>query len=176
MDYPNSKKAKKFFLCLMMGGGTGLGAGKAERMEVPKGLTGEPEEDERDARVKFERSRAREGRGERGKKRRHPKESSKDWILRKKEVLTSPMRLASAPRHSFANSFLSRPALPSKRKRRRPSRLKIHRMETKICFLTKYNYVPEITTLKVYLYPCCTCDNVCVIGRPLDCRIVARLF
>lgn len=87
VDYPNSRKAKKYYLCLFTGGES------ARKVELPKGLTGEPidEEDEGVGRVKYEskRARAREGvndRGARGKKRRGVKESSKDWILRKKEV------------------------------------------------------------------------------------------
>ena len=95
VDYPNSKKAKKFFLCLMTGGSMGGGATAKERMEVPKGLTGEPEVDPEDARVKFEKARAREGRGERGKKRKHPKEAAKDWILRKKEVRSRALLIRS---------------------------------------------------------------------------------
>lgn len=63
----------------------------SRRIELPEALTGEPiDEDEGDGigRVKFEKHRAREVnvRGERGKKRRHPKEAAKDWILRKKVV------------------------------------------------------------------------------------------
>lgn len=86
VDYPNSKKAKKFFLCLFTGG-----ENTSRRIELPEALTGEPiDEDEGDGvgRVKFEKHRAREanGRGERGKKRKHPKEAAKDWILRKKVV------------------------------------------------------------------------------------------
>jgi len=85
VDYPNSRKAKKFFLCLFTGGG-----GTAKKVELPKALTGEPADDEGAdvGRAKFEKARAREGRGERGKKRKHPKEAAKDWILRKKEVIT----------------------------------------------------------------------------------------
>jgi len=83
VDYPNSRKAKKFFLCLFTGGG-----GTAKKIELPKALTGEPADGGGDGvgRAKFEKARAREGKGERGKKRKHPKEAAKDWILRKKEL------------------------------------------------------------------------------------------
>ena len=85
VDYPNSRKAKKFFLCLFTGGSSSTG--KAQRVEIPKGLTGEEGDDDDDVgRVQFEKHRTREGRGERGKKRRPPKEATRDWILRKKEV------------------------------------------------------------------------------------------
>ena len=56
VDYPNSKKARKVFLCLFVGGG-----GKAE---VPKGLDGEEVEEE-GKRVVFERRREKEKRKER---------------------------------------------------------------------------------------------------------------
>jgi 18S rRNA (guanine1575-N7)-methyltransferase len=84
VDYPNSRKAKKFFLCLSTGGESA-----AKKIELPKALTGEPMDDEGDdvGRAKFEKTRTREGRGERGRKRKHPKEAAKDWILRKKEVI-----------------------------------------------------------------------------------------
>lgn len=85
VDYPNSRKAKKYYLCLFTGGES------SRRVEMPKALTGEPvDEDGEDVgRVKFEKHRAKEGsndRGARGKKRKGVKETSKDWILRKKEV------------------------------------------------------------------------------------------
>lgn len=86
VDYPNSRKAKKFFLCLFTGGENI----SKQKVELPKALTGEPVDEDGDdvGRVKFEKQRARDGngRGEKGKKRRHPKEAAKDWILRKKEV------------------------------------------------------------------------------------------
>lgn len=87
VDYPNSRKAKKFYLCLFTGGESSRG-----KVELPKALTGEPVDDEDGedvGRVKFEKHRAKEGandRGARGKKRKGVKETSKDWILRKKEV------------------------------------------------------------------------------------------
>ncbi|KAF8317363.1 S-adenosyl-L-methionine-dependent methyltransferase [Clavulina sp. PMI_390] len=84
VDYPNSRKAKKFFLCLFTGG-----ENPNKRIELPQPLTGEPIEEDDDGigRAKFEKGRARDNeRGARGKKRKHPKESAKDWILRKKEL------------------------------------------------------------------------------------------
>lgn len=73
VDYPNSKKARKVFLCLFVGGG-----GDAQQM--PKGLEGE-EEDE--GRVQFEKRRERL-KSRSGGKRKSIKD--KDWILKKKEV------------------------------------------------------------------------------------------
>lgn len=73
VDYPNSKKARKVFLCLFVGGGGGA-------QQVPKGLEGE-EEDE--GRVQFEKRRERL-KSRSGGKRKSIKD--KDWILKKKEL------------------------------------------------------------------------------------------
>ncbi|KAF9052912.1 williams-Beuren syndrome critical region protein 22 [Panaeolus papilionaceus] len=74
VDYPNSKKAKKVFLCLFVGGG-GV-------QQVPQGLQGEGEEEE--ARAQFERRREREKSRSKSGKRKNLKD--KDWILKKKEL------------------------------------------------------------------------------------------
>ncbi|KAH8107061.1 williams-Beuren syndrome critical region protein 22 [Cristinia sonorae] len=73
IDYPNSKKARKVFLCLFVGSG---GA-----QQVPKGLEGEEEIES--GRAKFEARRERSGK-KRDKKRKSIKD--KDWILKKKEL------------------------------------------------------------------------------------------
>lgn len=78
VDYPNSKKAKKVFLCLFVGGGGG-------QHQVPKGLEGE-EEDEK---VQFEKRRERERGRDKTGKRKNVKD--KDWILKKKEVSRDSM-------------------------------------------------------------------------------------
>jgi 18S rRNA (guanine1575-N7)-methyltransferase len=75
VDYPNSKKAKKIFLCLMVGAGGGL-------QQMPKGLEGTEEENEEQ--VKFERRRSRERARLKNVKRKNVKD--KEWILKKKEV------------------------------------------------------------------------------------------
>ncbi|KAF8798168.1 S-adenosyl-L-methionine-dependent methyltransferase [Phlegmacium glaucopus] len=74
VDYPNSKKAKKVFLCLFVGGGGG-------QHQVPQGLQGEEEEDDR---VTFERRRDRERTRAKNGKRKNVKD--RDWILKKKEL------------------------------------------------------------------------------------------
>lgn len=74
VDYPNSKKARKVFLVLYVGGGGGA-------QQVPQGLEGEEQEDEK---VKFEKRREREGKKDKTGKRKSIKD--KDWILKKKEV------------------------------------------------------------------------------------------
>ncbi|KAK0450976.1 S-adenosyl-L-methionine-dependent methyltransferase [Armillaria borealis] len=73
VDYPNSKKAKKIFLCLFVGGG---GA-----QQVPQGLDGEVEED---GKARFERRRERERTRSKSGKRKPVK--GRDWILKKKEL------------------------------------------------------------------------------------------
>jgi 18S rRNA (guanine1575-N7)-methyltransferase len=73
VDYPNSKKARKVFLCLFVGSGS-------QNKEVPKGLEGEVDED---GEARFERRREREKSRSKGK-RKNVKD--KGWILKKKEV------------------------------------------------------------------------------------------
>jgi 18S rRNA (guanine1575-N7)-methyltransferase len=82
VDYPNSKKARKVFLCLFVGDG-----GSAQ---VPKGLEGDgaaatAEGEDTNVNAKFERRRQRESRRERNGKQKVIK-GGKDWILRKKDV------------------------------------------------------------------------------------------
>jgi 18S rRNA (guanine1575-N7)-methyltransferase len=83
VDYPNSKKAKKVFLCLLVGGG---GGGGGQQQQLPKGLETE------DERVPFERRREKEKKRDRSGKRKSVKD--RDWILKKKKV--SPSVLATA--------------------------------------------------------------------------------
>jgi 18S rRNA (guanine1575-N7)-methyltransferase len=87
VDYPNSKKARKVFLCLFVGDG-----GSAQ---VPKGLQGDDavaasasaaaEGEDAKVNAKFEGRRQRESRRERNGKQKATK-GGKDWILRKKDV------------------------------------------------------------------------------------------
>ena len=85
VDYPNSKKARKVFLCLLVGDGGGGGPAT----KVPEGLQGDADGDgaaeSEDAKAKFERRRQRESRRERNGKQKVV-QGGKDWILRKKEV------------------------------------------------------------------------------------------
>ncbi|TCD64540.1 hypothetical protein EIP91_003978 [Steccherinum ochraceum] len=73
VDYPNSKKARKVYLCLFVGSG---GA-----QQVPKGLDGEEEVGSEKA--KFEARRERSGK-KTNKKRKGIKD--RDWILKKKDL------------------------------------------------------------------------------------------
>lgn len=75
VDYPNSNKAKKVFLVLMVGSGG----------QVPQGLQGVAENVENEDQAKFERRR------ERAKARSNLKKKNikgRDWVLKKKEVRT----------------------------------------------------------------------------------------
>ena len=75
MDYPNSNKAKKVFLVLMVGSGG----------QVPQGLQGAVDTAENEGQAKFERRR------ERAKARSSLKKKNikdRDWVLKKKEVRT----------------------------------------------------------------------------------------
>lgn len=69
VDYPNSAKAKKYFLVLMTGG---------VAMELPQGLGAEGDEKNT---VAYARKRLEMARSARGK----PLKKSRDWILAKKE-------------------------------------------------------------------------------------------
>ena len=87
IDYPNSKKARKVFLCLFVGDG-----GSAQ---VPKGLEGDEaalaaaadtaKDEGTKVKAKFESRRQRESRRERNGKQKAMK-GGKDWILQKKDV------------------------------------------------------------------------------------------
>ncbi|KAI8923471.1 S-adenosyl-L-methionine-dependent methyltransferase [Entophlyctis helioformis] len=73
VDYPNSAKAKKYFLCLFAGS---TGEGKAQ--ELPRGLT-----DEEAGSIAYSSDRVREHRRS-GSKRKPVKD--KEWIKHKKEL------------------------------------------------------------------------------------------
>ncbi|EJU05289.1 S-adenosyl-L-methionine-dependent methyltransferase [Dacryopinax primogenitus] len=91
VDYPNSTKAKKYFLCLFAGSPVAA-EGKKAKVELPMGLQGEGEKA-----IAYERRRGLEKRGRRktDKKGVHDKE----WILRKKELYRQRGK-AEVPRDS----------------------------------------------------------------------------
>jgi len=119
VDYPNSKKAKKVFLCLFVGGGGG-------QQQVPQGLQGEEEED---SKARFERRREREKTRSRNGKRKNLKD--RDWILKKKDVRIDHLSMGdfpsvNVPEHSFIASggrkvFPMTPSTPVGRERLRSS-------------------------------------------------------
>lgn len=121
VDFPNSKKARKVFLCLYVGGGGG-------QQQVPKGLEGEEVDEEDDGRALFEKRRERLRSREKGGKRKGIKD--KDWILKKKEVrVARPWFAAPLLRGCRAT------ALPQTRKRGRTTRLTIYRAQAESCIL-----------------------------------------
>lgn len=77
VDYPNSKKAKKFYLCLMTGP-SASSSGK-QQMELPAAYGTE------EGTVQYEKGRKREERSH-SRKGKKKDASSKDWILRKKSL------------------------------------------------------------------------------------------
>ena len=98
VDYPNSKKARKVFLCLFVGDG---GASTAQQQQLPKGLEGENE----DSKATFEKRRQRETRREKSGKQKVAK-GGKDWILRKKEVRRSPLTVLFLSLSDFRHSYI----------------------------------------------------------------------
>ncbi|KAG9102819.1 hypothetical protein FRC06_001008 [Ceratobasidium sp. 370] len=82
IDYPNSRKAKKYFLCLFSGGSGEGGASKA-KVELPKGLDG-VDADEEYQKAQFEKR--REKFKSRQKRKSVKDKDSREWILRKKEL------------------------------------------------------------------------------------------
>lgn len=127
VDYPNSKKARKVFLCLFVGGGGG-----AQSRELPKGLDGEGIE-EGEAAARFEKRRERERKRDKSGKRKAVK-GGKDWILKKKEVCPTLV--------PFQLDIHSSSALQTEREGRCPARLKVYRSET----------AHHILTCTLYLY------------------------
>ncbi|KAJ2078003.1 18S rRNA (guanine1575-N7)-methyltransferase [Coemansia sp. RSA 988] len=75
VDYPNSKKARKFYLCLFAGQ-----AAAGERHELPKGL----ESEDSISGVAYTQTRIQDR--ARGRQSRKPMKNSADWILHKKEL------------------------------------------------------------------------------------------
>lgn len=73
VDYPNSNKARKVFLVLMVGSGG----------QVPQGLQGDAEVVENEEKAKFEKRRER-AKASSGVKKKSIKD--RDWVLKKKEV------------------------------------------------------------------------------------------
>ena len=80
VDYPNSAKAKKFYLCLTAG--VPLNSTESSRVELPKAL-GTDDDNAPATSARFESRRLQKKNWRRGKKRIPVK--SRDWILAKKE-------------------------------------------------------------------------------------------
>ncbi|UZJ52411.1 hypothetical protein CBS101457_001731 [Exobasidium rhododendri] len=98
VDFPNSRKARKCFLIIWVGGKMRVPAGilsdeelalaeqEAGKQELPRGLLAEHENPDNVGQVKFE-GRTTNKRGKKAsKKARAQEKGSKDWILKKKEL------------------------------------------------------------------------------------------
>ncbi|KAG9122829.1 hypothetical protein FRC07_000626 [Ceratobasidium sp. 392] len=82
IDYPNSRKAKKYFLCLFSGGSSDGNTSKA-KVELPKGLDGtDPDEERQNAQFEKRREKFKSRQKRKGVK----DKDSREWILRKKEL------------------------------------------------------------------------------------------
>jgi hypothetical protein len=147
VDYPNSKKARKVFLCLLVGGGGGA--------QVPKGLEGDAGVESEDTKAKFEKRRQRESRRERNGKQKVIK-GGKNWILRKKEVRGARKTICLFPN---LIEHLQSLAVPETRKGGRPSRFQIHWPQKKSNLLECGAFIPSrgctvlYGTLQVLLVP-----------------------
>jgi hypothetical protein len=149
VDYPNSKKARKVFLCLFVGDGGGGAGGEGAGAQVPEGLQGDEESE--DAKVKFERRRQRESRREKSGKQKAVVKGGRDWVLRKKDV-----RVFSLLKSAFSSSLTELPfqisAVPETRKGGRSSRLEVYRSQKKANFL---KFLAGVITV-----PYCTLSTV----------------
>ena len=101
VDYPNSKKARKMYLCLMVG-----------QQEIPQGLAAEHEGQSRQEGVRNE-TRRRKEKGRRTVKSKKDL-GAKEWVLKKKELYRTRGKEGYVPLlfdHSFW-SWLTFPGFP----------------------------------------------------------------
>ncbi|CAK9781404.1 S-adenosyl-L-methionine-dependent methyltransferase [Cutaneotrichosporon oleaginosum] len=75
VDYPNSKKARKMYLCLMVG-----------QQEIPKGIEAEHEVDSSARRKSIQNERRRKREASRKKAKGTKGLTGKEWVLKKKEL------------------------------------------------------------------------------------------
>ncbi len=138
VDYPNSKKAKKVFLCLFVGSGG---------QQIPKGLDGEDTEVQ-EGRAAFEKRREKSGKKDKNGKRKGMKD--KDWILKKKEVRVTK---SSSCRAVAQYQFL---VIQAARKGECTSRLKIHSPEakTRVLIVRYYHYLSVLLRCHFYFFFC----------------------
>jgi len=89
VDFPNSKKAKKFYLVLWVGGEMMGRNGEKVPQELPQGLIAEHESGNGDGvgSVKYEKSRE-STKSRKAKAKAKAKVKDRDWILHKKQLNT----------------------------------------------------------------------------------------
>ncbi|BEJ15913.1 hypothetical protein CspHIS471_0505180 [Cutaneotrichosporon sp. HIS471] len=75
VDYPNSRKARKMYLCLMVG-----------QQEIPKGLDGDMEVDDGARRKSIQNERRRKREATRKKLKGTKGLTGKEWVLKKKDL------------------------------------------------------------------------------------------
>lgn len=75
VDYPNSRKARKMYLCLMVG-----------QQEIPKGIDGDVEVDDGARRKSIQNERRRKREASRKKAKGSKGLTGKEWVLKKKEL------------------------------------------------------------------------------------------
>ncbi|BEI85104.1 hypothetical protein CcaverHIS002_0505050 [Cutaneotrichosporon cavernicola] len=75
VDYPNSRKARKMYLCLMVG-----------QQEIPKGLDGDMEVDDGARRKSIQNERRRKREASRKKLKGTKGLTGKEWVLKKKDL------------------------------------------------------------------------------------------
>lgn len=119
VDYPNSNKARKVFLCLYVGGGGG------QQQQIPQGLDGDVVED---GKVRFEKRRARDLRKDKNGKRKSQKVIDRDWILRKKEV---SIKLCTDYLQQMSHPVV----VPETREGECSEGFKVHRTQAEACLL-----------------------------------------
>ena len=150
VDYPNSKKARKVFLCLFVGSGG---------QQVPKGLDGEEVEDEGTARFEKRREKLRRGKDS---KRKNVKD--KDWILKKKEVCLSSHHI------SWNVHSTDVTALSATWKRKRSKRLQVYGSQAEACILILFVALSGVQHIHIALSYFCkpfSCGKVCARAQRL---------
>ncbi len=92
VDYPNSRKARKMYLCLMVG-----------QQEIPKGIDGDVEVDEGERRKTIRNERRRKRDASRKKLKGTKGLTGKEWVLKKKELYRTRGKEAYVLQHSCIN-------------------------------------------------------------------------
>jgi len=152
VDYPNSKKARKMYLCLMVG-----------QQEVPRGLDGEEisvgkgEEGRRREEVSNERRRRKESGEKRGRGKKGKKEvKAKDWVLKKKELYRTRGKEGFVACHLHDTLYILMVIL------QRSSRFEIHCEKAKSAVLRDCQVLWRLRT-RLYI-PCMTHDTYSTVS------------
>ncbi|KAJ1968120.1 18S rRNA (guanine1575-N7)-methyltransferase, partial [Dimargaris xerosporica] len=113
IDYPNSKKAKKYYLCLFAGQGAGA------RQELPRGLGTETDDAVPANGVRYSGGHIQTHGSRRGKR---SAVKDRDWVIRKKEAARalgkkvandSKEHLAKVAKTTHPDAYVAQPLVPS---------------------------------------------------------------